>query len=149
VDKLDKMIISLLNENARKSFRGIAKDLKVSLSTVSNRIRKMEDDGIIMGYIPVINQQEVGYDLIGIINIKISQGKLLDVQRLISQDKHVVAVYDTTGDWDSIVIARFTDRPDLNKFIKNVVSIDQVERTSTQIALNVVKDEKRVVMKHI
>ena len=93
MDRLDKRIITCLNKNARKSYRKIAKELCVSLATVANRIKNMEDAGIIQGYIPIINQEKVGYELIGIVNIKISQGKLLTVQRKISQDTHVFGVY--------------------------------------------------------
>jgi DNA-binding Lrp family transcriptional regulator len=123
----------------------MARKLKVSLSTISNRIRKLEDEGVIERYIPVINQEKLGYALTAIINMKISRGKLIEVQEKISKDKHVSAVYDITGEWDSLIIAHFKDRRDLNGFIKGVLSMEYVERTNTQIVLNIVKDEKRGV----
>ena len=144
MDKLDYHIIKSLNENARKSFRHIAKELKVSLSTISNRVKKLEEFGIIDGYIPVVNREKVGYDLTALINIKITHGKLIEIQEKISKDNHVSAVYDITGDWDSLIIAHFKDRRDLNGFIKRVLSMDFVERSNTQMVLNIVKDEKRV-----
>ena len=55
------------------------------------------------------------------------------------------AADDITGDWDSLVIAHFKDRKDLNKFIKKVLSMENIERTNTQVALNIVKDEKRLL----
>ena len=145
MDKLDNEIINSLNENARKSFRLISRELKVSLSTIANRIKKMEKDGIIEGYITVINQEKVGYDLTAIINFKIAHGKLIEVQERIAKDKHVSGVYDITGDWDSLVIARFKDRRDLNSFIKKILSMDHVERSNTQLVLTIVKDEKRLL----
>jgi DNA-binding Lrp family transcriptional regulator len=145
MDELDKRIITTLNENARKSYREMARELKVSLSTISNRIRKLEEEGIIECYIPVINQEKLGYTLTAIINLKISRGKLIEVQEKISKDWHVRAVYDITGDWDSVLIANFKDRRDLNGFIKGVLSMEYVERTNTQLVLNIVKDEKRVI----
>jgi DNA-binding Lrp family transcriptional regulator len=54
-------------------------------------------------------------------------------------------VYDITGEWDSLIIAHFKDRKDLNGFIKGVLSIENVEKTNTQIVLNIVKNEKRVM----
>lgn len=144
MDTLDHSIMKLLNENARMSYREVARELKVSLSTVSNRIKKLEEIGIIEGYIPVINPEKIGYDLTVIINIKIAHGKLIEVQQKISRDDHVSAVYDITGDWDSLVIAHFKNRRDLNQFIKRVLSLDHVERSNTQIVLNIVKNEKRI-----
>lgn len=145
MDRLDNEIINSLNENARKSFREIARELKVSLSTIANRIKKMENDGIIESYIPVINQEKVGYDLTAVINFKITHGKLIEVQERIAKDKHVSGVYDITGDWDSLVIAHFKDRRELNGFIKKVLSIDHVERSNTQLVLTIIKDEKRLL----
>jgi DNA-binding Lrp family transcriptional regulator len=144
MDKLDEYIIKLLNTNARKSFRLIAKELKVSLSTISNRVKKLEQDEIIKGYIPIINLEKIGFDLTAAINIKLSHGKLLEVQKKIAEDNHVSTIYDITGDWDSLIIAHFKDRRDLNKFIKKILSMENVERSNTQMVLNIVKDEKRV-----
>lgn len=145
MDDLDEKILEKLNENARKSYREIARDLNVSLTTVANRIKKLEDGKVIERYIPVINQEKIGYDLTAIINVKISHGKLLEVQERISKDSHVSGVYDITGEWDSLIIARFKDRRDLNGFIKGVLSMANVEKTNTQLVLNIVKNEKRVL----
>ena len=144
MDELDFKIIYTLNENARKSFRIIARELNVSLSTISNRVKKLEEEGIIESYIPVINREKIGYGLTALINIKLTSGKLIEAQKMISKDNHVSSVYDITGDWDSLIIAHFIDRRDLNRFIKKILSMDYVERSNTQMVLNVVKDEKRV-----
>jgi DNA-binding Lrp family transcriptional regulator len=145
MDELDDKILEKLNENARKSYREIARELNISLTTVSNRIKKMEDQKIIERYIPLINQEKIGYDLTAIINVKISHGKLIEVQERISKDTHVSGVYDITGDWDSLIIAHFKDRRDLNGFIKGVLSMANVEKTNTQLVLNIVKNEKRML----
>ena len=143
MDKLDMKIINVLNENARKSFREISRKLKVSLTTVANRVKKLENEGIIKGYIPLINLDKLGYDLLTIIGVRISHGKLMEIEQKISKDPHVYEIYDTTGDWDSIIIARFKGRDELNTFIKKVLAEEFVERTMTVLVLNVVKDEKR------
>lgn len=145
MDELDYKILEKLNENARKSYRAIARELKVSLSTISNRIKKLEDEKVIERYIPIINQEKFGYDLTAVINVKISHGKLIEVQEKISKNKHVSGVYDITGDWDSLIIANFKDRRELNGFIKGILAIDNVEKTNTQIVLNIVKNEKRIM----
>lgn len=145
MDDIDEKILEQLNQNARKSYREIARALDVSLTTVANRIKKLEDEKIIERYIPLINQEKLGYDLTAVINVKISHGKLLEVQQRISKDRHVSGVYDITGEWDSLIIAHFKDRRDLNSFIKGVLSIENVEKTNTQIVLNIVKNEKRVL----
>jgi DNA-binding Lrp family transcriptional regulator len=146
MDDLDLQILESLNENARKSFRDIAKELKVSLSTVSNRIHRLEETGVITGYAPVLDSQKMGYDLQVVVGIRISKGKLLNTQKKIAKDESVFAVYDVTGDWDSVVMARFKNRDELDKFIKKVLSMEYIERSNTHVVLNTVKDEKRVTV---
>lgn len=148
MDNLDQKIINTLNENARRSFRDISRKLNISLTTVANRIKRLEDDGIIQGYIPLVNLDNLGYSLLVIIGIRISHGKLMEVEKKISKNPHVSEIYDTTGDWDSIIIARFKGRDELNKFIKGVLAVEHVERTMTYLVLNVVKDEKRAMLKY-
>ena len=143
-DELDKKIIRSLNENARKSFREVAKDVGTSVTAVIHRVKKFEDSGTIKGYIPLVDSGYFGMEWMAVIALRISQGKLLETQKNIARDARVIAVYDITGEWDSIVIGRFKDRQDLNDFIKNLLSQKNVYRSVTHIVLNLVKEEYRV-----
>src|SRR5467141_5087133 len=71
LDDLDLRILRLLNADARKSFRDIAKAVDASLSTVSNRVRKLEEEGIIKGYAPILNEGRLGYDVLAVVGVKI------------------------------------------------------------------------------
>jgi DNA-binding Lrp family transcriptional regulator len=64
MDELDVKILHLMNANARKSFRQMARELKVSMSTISNRVRAMEADGVIKGYIPILDPHKLGLDIL-------------------------------------------------------------------------------------
>lgn len=143
-DDLDKKIIRALNRNARKSFREIAREVKTSVTGVIHRVKKHEKSGVIKGYIPILDPEYFGFNLIAIIALRISQGKLLETQKEIAKDPRAVAVYDITGEWDSLVVGYFKGREDLNMFIKNVLSMKYIDRTVTHIVLNVVKEEKRI-----
>ncbi len=59
------------------SFRDMAHQLGVSTSTISSRVKHMEDDGVIRGYAPLVDQQKVGFDLPVVVGLRISKGKLL------------------------------------------------------------------------
>ncbi len=146
MDELDIDIVRCMNENARKSFRDMAKELDVSLSTISNRVHKMEDEGILKGYVPVLDAQRLGYDLPVVVGIRISKGRLLDVQKKIANDDRVFGIYDVTGDWDSIITARFKNRAELDEFVKSLLKMEYIERTYTHVVLNTVKEERRVVV---
>ncbi|MFB0566144.1 MAG: Lrp/AsnC family transcriptional regulator [Candidatus Aminicenantaceae bacterium] len=146
VDELESKIVKALNQNARKSFREIAKEIGASAPAVINKIKKLEELGAIKGYIPVLDLEYFGYNLIAVVAIRISHGKLIEAQEKIAEDPHVSAIYDVTGEWDSIVVAHFKGREDLNKFIKNILSQKYVDRTVTNIVLNTVKDEQRLLI---
>ena len=94
---------------------------------------------------PIICPEKAGLDLTAVINLKITHGKLIETQKKISKDIHISAIYDITGEWDSVIIAHFKDRKDLNRFIKKILAMEHIERTNTQVALNIVKDEKRIL----
>jgi DNA-binding Lrp family transcriptional regulator len=146
LDDLDRQILRQLSKNARLSFREIAVKLDVSTSTVSARVKRMEEEHLLRGYLPDIDARAMGFELTAIIGIRIAHGKLLDVQRAVGKDERVFAVYDTTGEWDSIILARFKGTRDLDNFVKKVLSIPDVERTNTNVVLNTVKEELRVAV---
>ncbi len=143
-DDLVRKIIRALNENARRSFREIARETGASVTSIILIVKKFEGSGVIKRYIPVVDMNYFGIKMIAIIALRISQGKLLETQRNIAKDSRVAAVYDITGEWDSIVIGYFQDRADLNDFIKNLLASEYVDRSVTHIVLNVVKEERRI-----
>ena len=145
MDDLDRNILNILNRDARESLREIAKVIGVSVTTVASRISRMEKNGTINGYVPLLEPEALGYDLTALIGLKIKHGELMEVQKALAKDSRVFGIYDVTGEWDSIVVARFKGRKDLDRFIKNTLSAEGIERTYTQIVLNVIKDEKRVL----
>lgn len=146
MEELELKIIRALNQNSRKSFREIAKEIGTSAPVVINKVKRMEEEGAIKGYIPVLDPEYFGFTLMAVVALRISHGKLIEAQEKIAEDPRVLAIYDVTGDWDSIVIAHFKGREDLNKFIKTILAQKYVDRTVTHIVLNVVKDERRIVV---
>jgi len=116
----------------------------VSIGTVSSRVKRMETAGVITGYAPLIEPKRLGYDIVAVIGIKISRGKLLEVQKRLAREERVFGVYDVTGEWDSILMARFRNTRELDAFVKKLSATENVERTYTQVVLNVVKHEPRV-----
>ena len=146
LDDLDLDIIRSLNDNARKSFRDIAKELQVSLTTVSNRVKALERSGVIQGYMPIVDPGKLGYDIMAVIGIKVIHGKIVDTEKDLAKAPGVFAVFDSTGEWDAIVMGRFKSRTELNMFVKKVLDHENVDRTYTQVVLNITKDEKRVLV---
>lgn len=146
IDEIDFKIIRLLQENSRISFNEIAKKVGVSVGTAYNRVKNLEEKGILKGYTVLVDPAKVGYGITAIILIQAEGAHLVKVEKEIAELDNVVSVYDITGEFDIAVIARFKDSYGLNAFVKKVLSIPYVKRTVTNVVLNVVKEDFRVII---
>ena len=143
-DETDKKILRELLADSRQSFRQIARKIGVSVGTVLKRIKKLETEGIIKYYTVMLDHEKVGYDLAAIIELTISKGKLMDVEKEIAKERNVLAVYDVTGTTDAMILAKFKNRKELNSFVKKLLRIEFIERTNTHVILNTIKEDFRI-----
>ncbi len=144
MDELDRKVIKELEHDARRSLRKISKRLGISITTLSGRISNLEKAGVIKGYTAMVDPEAAGFDLTAVIEIVVSKGRLLEVEKEIAKMRHVFAVYDITGSTDSLILARFRKRSEMSAFIKTLLAMNYVERTNTHVALNVIKEDMRV-----
>ena len=144
IDDVDLQIINLLQEDSRLSFNKIAGKLGISVGTAYNRVKSLEDRGILKGYTVIVDPVKLGYGLTAIILIQAEGKHLLDVENEVAKISNVISVYDITGDFDVAVVARFKDKAGLNAFIKSLLSVPYMRRTVTNVVLNVVKEDFRV-----
>jgi len=142
----DIELLRCLNKNGKASQRELAASTGAALGTVNSHIKNLEKKEIIKGYYAELNPEKVGYNLTAIINLRISKGKIMDLQDSISKHPQVFGVYDVTGEWDSLILARFKDRQEMDSFIKTTLSQKNVERSNTSLVLNTVKEEPRVIL---
>ena len=132
-------------EDARISQRGLAKRVGVAQGTITNRLRRLEEMGIIRGYTVLLDAESIGWTMTVITGLRIQKGSMIDVQKQIAADERVFAVYDVTGDYDSMVLARVRGRKDLDDLTKTVFTLKGVHPSFTQVVLNTVKEDGRVV----
>jgi len=142
----DFELLAQLSKNGKASQRELAKETGVALGTVNAHVKLLEKNKIIKGYLADIDPEKVGFNLTAIINLRIKKGTLMDVQASIANHPRVFGVYDVTGEWDSLILARFKDRTEMDLFIKTTLSQDYIERTSTSLVLNTVKEEPRLIL---
>lgn len=145
IDDIDERILRELTKDCRMSYRQIARKVRVSIGTILNRIRRMEEAGVIKGYSAIINHEKVGYQLTGIAEITVSKGKLYEMEMAISKIPNTCAVYDTTGLTDAVVIAKFRSREEMSKFAKDLLSMPFVDRTNTHVVLTTIKEDFRLL----
>ncbi|RLI44332.1 AsnC family transcriptional regulator [Candidatus Bathyarchaeota archaeon] len=144
MDDIDFKIIRLLQEDSRRSFGKIADNLGIAVGTAYNRVKNLEDKGILKGYTIIVDPVKLGYSLTALILIQAEGQYILEVEKELAKLDEVICIYDITGDFDIAVVARFRSRDALNKFIKDTLKLPHVIRTVTNVALNVVKEDFRV-----
>lgn len=142
IDTTDKKILNILLDKGRLSLREIAKKAGVSVVTVLKRVKLLEKEKVIKGYSAEIDYEKLSYDIEVLIRMKISQGKLFQVQKKIANHPNVFAVYDITGRFDSIIIARFKSKKAMDTFLKKIQTYDFVEGTETSLILNTLKEKQ-------
>lgn len=145
LDTTDKAILNALLADARLSYRQIAKKVGVSVATVMHRLKALEQSKIIRQYTAEIDYERLGYDIAVQIDIRVSKGKLFEVEKRIAHHPNIVALYDVTGDFDCLLIAKFKSRRSMDNFLKRIQTYPFVERTRTSLILNIIKEERMEV----
>ena len=137
IDNLDRKILSILMENAKKAYTDIAKQLFVSGGTIHVRMKKLEDNGLVKGYNLVIDHSKLGYDICAFLGIYLDKSSLYDdVARELNSIPEIVGAHYTTGLYNIFakVICKDTNhlREVLHDKIQNIAGI---QRTETFISL--------------
>ncbi len=145
MDDKDTQILKHLLLDSRQSARQLSLRMGVSTVTMISRMKKLEQQKIIQGYSVRLNHELLGYNITAIIEITTNQGKMLEIENVISKKENVIAVYDITGNADTIIIAKFKDRKTLSDFIKELSAMPNIGNTVTHIVLNTIKEDSRLI----
>jgi len=129
--------------DARISARQLALKLGMSTVTILSRIKKLEKEKIIKGYTALIDHEKLGYDLTAIIEV-VANKNIVDIEEKLSKIDNVCAVYDITGNTDTIIIAKFKERSKLSEFVKSLSAMTNVDNTITHVVLNTTKEDFRL-----
>jgi len=135
-ENLDAKLINALLGDGRASLRSLAEDLDVSVTTVSNHLRDLEDQGVIEGYTPRVNYDALGYDVTAIIQLKVEGSALPDITERLRDQKQMTTVYEVTGDYDVIAIGKFRDTDGMNAQIKELLTDADIRESNTSVVLN-------------
>ena len=142
MDSIDKKILELLQENGRITVKEITQTISLTAPAVSERIKRMEKEGIIEGYTAIINPMKIGRRVHALINISISPQDRENLLDLVKKEPLVVECYHVTGDYSYLVKVDAGEIEDLEKLI---IKFQKMGRTSTQIILSNPIERKKVL----
>jgi len=142
-ENLDRKLVNALLGDGRASLRSLAEDLDVSVTTISNHLSDLEEEGIIRGYTPKIDYDKLGYDVTAILQLKVEGSELVDVTESLAEHKQMVSVYEVTGDHDIVAVGKFADTDDMNAQIKDLLTEPAIKESNTSVVLNAAKEHEQ------
>ena len=141
IDSLNWHILKCLQENARMSNAEIGRRVGISSPAVNERIKKMEDAGVVNGYKTVVSPFETGYQLKAIITLRAFMGKLKPFLEKVKTYDEVLNCYRITGNENIVMEVVLKDQKHLETFIDQLITYGE---TKTQIVLSHVVANKAI-----
>lgn len=137
VDRLDRQILSLLMDNAKKPYTDVAQQLFVSGGTIHVRMKKLEEAGIVKGYSLIIDHEKLGFDVLAFLGIYLDKSSLYDdVAKELEKIPEIVAAYYTTGLYSIFTKVICRDTNHLRDVLHDKIQkIPGIQRTETFISL--------------
>lgn len=135
MDDIDRQLISLLRKDARLSTAALAAKLGVSRGTVTNRLRKLEDGQLIVGYTVRLRPEAEPARIRAWMSVLVDGNQSRAVVAALLGEPGVEALHDTNGRWDLLAELRAESMSDLSAVLERVRLIKGIANTETHILL--------------
>jgi DNA-binding Lrp family transcriptional regulator len=137
MDKIDRQIVALLQENARRSFQDIGGHVALSAPAVKRRVDRLEEDGVITGYSAAIDPEKFGWHTHAFVGLycegRMAAGEILGA---VKGHPEVVGAYTVAGEASAILHVRAQDTKHLEGALERIRDVKGVLRTQTQVVLS-------------
>ena len=135
MDDTDQQLISLLRQNARLNIADLAYKLGVSRGTVNNRLRKLEDSQVIVGYTIKLRPEAEPERIKAWTGVLIEGNTTRQVIASLLGEPSVVALHDTNGRWDLLAEIEGSSMKELSDVLERIRLISGIRSTETNIHL--------------
>ncbi len=135
MDETDRQLLSLLRQDARRSIADLAHKLAVSRGTVTNRIAKLEDQGVIVGYTVRVRPDVQTNEIKAWMSIAVDGNQSRAVISSLLGEPGVAILHDTNGRWDLLAELRAENLQDLGKTLERIRLVKGISNTETSIHL--------------
>ena len=141
MDGMDIKILHCLKKNAREKASEISKEINLAVSTVIERIRKMESSGIIQSYTIILDEKKLGNDVTALMEVSLEHPKYYDAfTEMIQSNPNIVSCYYMTGDFDFILKIICKSSEHLENIHRTIKGQNGVSATRTHYVLKNVKN---------
>ncbi|WHF52976.1 Lrp/AsnC ligand binding domain-containing protein [Chryseobacterium gotjawalense] len=136
LDKIDKDIIYMLMDNAKTSLAHISKNVGISTTAVHQRIKKLEQAGVIENSISFLNPRKIGFKVVSFIGVFLEQpSHYHDAIKALNEINEVVEAHYTTGNYTIFLKVLCRDNDHLMEILNKIQKLKGVTRTETFISL--------------
>lgn len=133
IDRVNWQILESLQQNARQSFTEIGRKVGISSPAVADRVKKMEDAGIIKGYKAQVSYTKTGHQLKAIITLRAFMGRLKPLLEKVKEFREVINCYRITGNENVVMEVVLYDQAHLEEFIDKLITYGE---TRTHVVLS-------------
>lgn len=140
LDDTDRKILRELQHDARASFKKIGDDIGVSEATVFVRVRKLQEKGVLKGFMALVDSKAVGKNLTAIVLVRAHPRTFPGMLNTLKKLDDIYEIYDVTGEYYSILKIKTSGTDELSKIIDQIGSIEGIAGTETIIVLKTVKE---------
>ena len=145
IDVIDAKILEVLQENARISYSELSKRINLSLSAVSDRLKKMESSGLISQYTAILDPAAMGRELKAYMMLNVdASGDIEQLTKVINESDEILEAYFVTGDFDYMLKIATKNTATLAELVNRIKTVKSVQRTETTIMLTELKQRYSV-----
>ncbi|MBU0475612.1 MAG: Lrp/AsnC family transcriptional regulator [Bacteroidetes bacterium] len=148
LDEIDIKILNILQDEGRTKRNVLAEAVKLSLPSLSERLNKLEEKGIITGYYTKLNLKNFGLDLMAFITIHTDSSKHYDsFAENVKNTEEILECYAVLGEGSHIMKAIVKDSLSLEKLLSKIQSWKGVKRTHSRFVLSTIKETTKIKIK--
>ena len=137
LDQVDRDILNILQDDGRTSASRIADEISMSIPAVADRIKKLQESGVIRGFTTLLDHRKVGLDISAFVTvISESSSYYSDVVRMANKTPEIVQCFTTTGNGSHVLLAVTKNTTSLEKLLRIIQGWPGVMRTETQMVLS-------------
>lgn len=145
IDQIDVKILQELQKNGRARRNKLAEIVNLSVPSVSERMKKLEDRNLIEGYYAVLNPRNFNFDITAFIFVEVDNSsnynKFIET---VSNEAEVLECHSITGDGSHFLKIRTKNTESLEKLLSNIQSMPGVKKTRSNIVLSTFKETREI-----
>ena len=150
LDETDKQLLILLQNDSKQTNKALSNALGLSVTAIYERIKKLENNGIISKYVVLIDKKKVDKDFVAFCHIKLiqhSQDYVVKFEREVRKLDEVLECYHLSGDYDYLLKVLVEDMQEFREFmVKKLTRIDHIGSTHSMFMINEVKHTTAITL---